>query len=69
MRIGLTGWNILPKPAMLPSPRPFRLLAETYPITGHRRLTSGVKLRTGQPQWTSGDSNFTPRIQTYGKEQ
>lgn len=64
MRIGLTGWNILPMPAKLPTARPCRLLAVADPDAGHRRSDEIQKLWPVQRGSTADDASFMPHIQT-----
>ncbi|MDN7353669.1 hypothetical protein [Acetobacter senegalensis] len=69
VRIGLTGWNILPMPAKLRHACPCRLLADAHSVTGHRRSGSPQELQPRQRGLAADDTSFTPRIQTNGKAQ
>lgn len=69
MRIGLTGWNILPMPATLATARPCRLLAAADPDAGHRRSDEIQKLWPVQRGSAADDPSFMPHIQTDGGAQ
>ncbi|MFP2873081.1 hypothetical protein ACLEIY_12740 [Acetobacter tropicalis] len=70
VRIGLTGWNILPMPAKLRHVCPCRLLADAHSVTGHRRRSgSPQELQPRQRRLAADASSFTPHIQTNGKAQ